>query len=118
MKFDLYEPCSNCPFLKKGGIRLTQSRVRDIAGMMLDSQGGMFPCHKTTIDDDGDSQATPNSRHCAGALAFMEKNQTATQIVRIMERLGSYDAAKITGKPEVLDAVFDTMEDMLVAQKD
>ena len=42
MKFDLYKPCSDCPFLRKGGIRLTLPRVREIAGVMLDSQGSTF----------------------------------------------------------------------------
>ena len=43
MRFNLYKPCDDCPFLKcDKAIRLTQGRVKDISNAMLDSQGSSF----------------------------------------------------------------------------
>jgi len=118
MKFDLYKPCSDCPFLRKGGIRLTLPRVREIAGAMLDSQGSTFVCHKTTgSNDEGDSVITKNSRHCAGALIFMEKNGNCTQPMRIMERLQMYNAKKLMANKATAKLVFDSLAEMLEANR-
>lgn len=95
-------PCDNCPFLKVGGVRLTMARVQEIAGGALMSQGRTFQCHKTLKR--GQKEA-----HCGGALIFAEKNGNATQMMRIAERLGMYDADALKAQ----DTVFDTLEDML-----
>lgn len=118
MRFDLLKPCSNCPFLKKGGVRLHPARIEQIAGAMLDSQGATFACHKTTIDVDdddglGDRAADKDSRHCAGALIFAEKNGNATQMMRIMERIRMYDARALMSQTDVVRLVFDDLEEML-----
>lgn len=59
-------PCINCPFLKKGYIRLRPMRVRGIISELLRSDFNGFPCHKTT---DGDT--TP--AECAGAMIYRLK---------------------------------------------
>lgn len=118
MKWDLLKPCSNCPFLKKGGIALMPGRVREIGGLMLESQGGTFSCHKT-VDRSGDDDEGrprlpgPNERHCAGALIFAEKNENATQMMRIAERLRMYDARKMMADKEAVALVFDDLDQML-----
>lgn len=117
MHYDLYVPCSTCPFLRKGGIRLTKQRVLDIAGNMLLPHGKTFACHKTTIESDGGLTEGPSSRHCAGALIFAEKNQNATQMMRIAERLRMYDARKLMSKKEVCDLVFDSVREMAAANR-
>jgi hypothetical protein len=118
VKFDLKKPCHNCPFLKKGGIRLYRSRVEEIAGAMLESQGATFACHKTTIpgtDDEGGEGMVmdADSRHCAGALIFAEKHRNATQMMRIAERLGWYDAKALMADKEAVGSVFDSLREML-----
>lgn len=115
MHYDLLKPCSDCPFLREGGVRLTSARVEEIAGMMLDTGGGTFPCHKTTVEaEDGlEREATSSSQHCAGALIFAEKNETATQMMRIAERLGMYDARKMMSDKKAVDSVFQNLEEML-----
>jgi hypothetical protein len=119
MHFDLKKPCDNCPFLKKGGIRLTQGRIQQIAGYMLDSQGATFPCHKTTIDTDEDGRAaTPKSKHCAGALIFAEKNDNANQMMRIAERLGIYKPQELMADQAIVDLVFDDVDDMLAVNEE
>ncbi len=117
MNYDLKKPCSNCPFLKAdGAVRLGESRIEEIAGAMLSSQGSTFACHKTVqYDDDADDPDTEINRdkqqHCAGALIFAEKNNTTTQAMRWMERIGVYDHKALD--KESFPLVFDTLEDML-----
>ncbi len=106
MTYDLHKPCKSCPFLKKGGVRLTRGRVNEIAGMMLAGKWGEFPCHKTTREDsDGELAETPKSKHCAGALIFAEKHNRPTQMMRICERLGMYDRTKLEGHDDVFDSI-------------
>lgn len=124
MRFNLYKPCDSCPFLKsKEGCRLTVGRVKEIAGMMLQPQGSTFACHKTTfevVDDEGESDmaAGAKSKHCAGALIFAEKNNNATQIMRIMERIGEYKRDKFMSDKEVVDSVFDNLAQMIKANRE
>lgn len=107
MRFNLIRPCDDCPFLKHGGIRLRKARAEEIGGMMISRDGGTFACHKTT--DSGGSEGPV--QHCAGALVFAEKNEIATQAMRIAERLQMYDHTKLQGH----DDVFDTLEEMVDA---
>lgn len=116
----MHAPCSNCPFLKKGGIRLMSGRIRDLTRGLLSNPGRTFSCHKTTTvnedNDEGDEEGWadnvedgPNAQHCGGALIFAEKHGHATQMMRIAERLGLYDPRKLKGH----DAVFSTVDEML-----
>lgn len=107
MHFKLKRPCEDCPFLKEGGIRLRKARAEEIGGMMLSRDGGTFACHKTTEAGGGEGP----EQHCAGALVFAEKNEIATQAMRIAERLRMYDYTTLQGH----DDVFDTLEEMLDA---
>lgn len=107
MNFDLKKPCSNCPFLKEGGIRLHPGRADDIAGMMLDWDGGTFACHKTAIDceedeEEGGRKDTRYTQHCAGALIYAIKNDNFTQMMRIAGRLG-WDPDAMIGHDDVID---------------
>lgn len=104
--------CADCPFRRTGGIRLTQRRVHEIARCALGNPGGTFSCHKTV---DYSTDEGKGGLHCAGALIFAEKHNHATQMTRIVERLGMYDAAALLATPEAAD-VFDTLGEMLVAQ--
>lgn len=89
MHFDLKRPCNNCPFRQKGGVRLHPDRAAEIGSMMLDKRGGTFTCHKTAHAL-GAPRKKPE-QHCAGALLFAELQGSATQPMRIAERLGIYD---------------------------
>lgn len=116
MKYTQTSPCSNCPFLKEGGIRLHRERAYEIANYMLSTQGKEFACHKTTVDSDDDNgkAVTSESLHCAGALIFAEKNGNATQMMRICERIGMYDRHNLKNQ----DRVFNNLDQMLDAQLD
>jgi hypothetical protein len=115
--YDLKKPCDNCPFLKVGGVRLSQRRVEEIAGAMLDWNGSTFACHKTTIEveteEGGDRANGPKTRHCAGALIFAEKHENANQMMRIAERLGMYKPRELMADQAVVDLVFDDLDEML-----
>jgi hypothetical protein len=106
MKYTMTTPCSNCPFLKSGGVMLRPSRVAEIDHALIRSD---FPCHQTVNYDKRDSD---KEAHCAGALIMMEKMGRPSQLMRIFERLGMYDASKLN-----MDApVFDDFEEMMEAQ--
>lgn len=113
MDYTMTVPCSNCPFRKEGGIPLTSGRVNEIGGMMLSSQGGTFPCHKTVVstsdDVDLDDEFYDQSKalHCAGALAFALKNDTMTQMMRIVSRFGGFNPDAIP--QSTLDLVWDSL---------
>jgi hypothetical protein len=109
------QPCHNCPFLRVGHIPLTPGRVREISRLMCSSNGGEFPCHKTTISsrDGGECVSTTDSLHCAGALIYAEKNGNATQMMRIAERLGMYDPQALMSDARVVALVFDDEQQML-----
>ncbi len=115
MKFDMIVPCHDCPFRRLNGIKLKGSRIKEIAGMMLNSAGGVFPCHKSVDYDDFDEEAvyhdSTGETHCAGALIFAEKHNTATQMMRIAERLGGYDHTKLS--PEAFALIWDSTKEWL-----
>jgi len=124
MDWGMTVPCDNCPFRKEGGIRLHPVRARQLADMMLDSQGATFTCHKTTASDERDDNADEDGfipqehhKHCAGALIFAEKNSNATQMMRISERFGDYDPKKLMSNEEAVASVFDTKSQMVRANK-
>lgn len=99
MKYDMSNPCDQCPFLKKQGRGFTLRRLREFAE-------GPFPCHKTAAeveDEEGGTvfEAKPDSQACAGALIFNEKRGQPNQMMRISERLGLYDRTKLNMKADV-----------------
>jgi hypothetical protein len=78
---------------------LRPERAKEIADSLR--AGGTFTCHETTVpgpeDDDGmqDMVDGPKAAFCAGALVTMEKAEEPNQIMRIAERLGSYDRTRL-----------------------
>ncbi len=108
MNYKMTTPCENCPFRRVGGVRVNAERAEELTDNALSTQGASFACHKT-VKALG-SKAKEES-HCAGALIFSEKNGNATQLMRIMERLGAYDARKLNRA--VFGEVFDTAEEMI-----
>lgn len=120
-RFKLTKPCDNCPFLKRGGIRVHPDRAREIASYFTDAQGGSFSCHKTVDYSDDEDDALDGARTagareqiCAGGMIFADKQGKANQIVRIMERLGAIDWATLR---QSRARVFDTLTQMLKAQR-
>lgn len=106
-------PCSNCPFRRKGHIKLRAGRVAEIAEQMLSSSGSSFTCHKTTVDGlNSKKEPLHRQEHCAGATIFAEKNGNMTQWMRWMERCHVYDPDRLRD-PEVRALVFDTIDEML-----
>jgi len=44
--FSLKQPCSQCPFLKEGGVQLCEGRIEEIVADINEDKP--FFCHKTT----------------------------------------------------------------------
>ena len=87
MKYNLTEPCAECPFLIGSGFT-----YRSLA----EHASGEFACHKACVVEDGVYVARSNKTpHCAGALIFLEKQDKPHQMMRICERLGVYDRTKL-----------------------
>lgn len=108
MDYTMTTPCSQCPFTRgPKAVRLMQGRIKEIAGIMLGGARGDFQCHKTLKVD--------KPQHCAGALIFAEKNGTATQMMRICERLGMYDHTQLNMDADVFDDIDEMMETALNA---
>lgn len=85
MQYTMTTPCAECPFLIGSGF--TYRRLTEFAS-------GEFPCHKAcdVSEETGDFvERNDKTPHCAGALIFLEKQNTSHQMMRICERLGLYD---------------------------
>lgn len=105
MNFNLTKPCGDmCPFRAdclEGW--LGEDRAEEIVEGLI-TQQRTFACHKTTITDDGgETIETSKSEHCAGALIFLEHLEQPNQMMRIAERLGFYDRAKLDMDAPVFD---------------
>lgn len=112
MDYSKTTACSNCPFRREGGIRLTLERVIEIT-----QSEGAFPCHKTTeTDDEGELVRTGKEVHCAGFLILREKQQQPNQMMRIAERLGMYNAEELMKSKSVCE-VFDSVDEMKKANQ-
>lgn len=88
MKYNLTEPCDECPYLIGSGFTYRS---------LVEHASGEFPCHKACVlDEEGvfveRGKKTP---HCAGALIFLEKQNAPHQMMRICERIGLYDRTKL-----------------------
>lgn len=119
MNYKLVKPCDLCPFRRDAKhLVLSRDRAIEIGGQMLSLQGGQFVCHKTAKIVDGEFvDAGESSSHCAGALIFAEKNGNATQMMRIAERLGAYDASALQGQEQVFDDLDEMAEASLPVRR-
>lgn len=107
MSYELTSPCDNCPFRRDVKPYIRPSRVVEIARGLERAE---FPCHKTVNHEHRDEST---EIHCAGALILLEKIQQPSQMMRICERIGMYDASKLD-----MDApVYDDFDEMLAAHK-
>ena len=116
MTYDLVRPCPKCPFRNDIPAYLTQDRAEEIA-----YDGAEFACHETTTDSFEEDEegyevetliATEESKHCAGLLILLEKEERPHQMMRICERLGFYDMRKL----DMTVPVYDTIEEFIEAQ--
>lgn len=119
MRFTMTDPCPRCPFRTDIPPFLTRGRAQEIASSMI-RHDQTFQCHQTIDysecgeDGDGMIEHTANAQHCAGALIVLERMKLPNQMMRIAERIGSYDRRKLNRRAPV----FKTMAEFIAAQKD
>ena len=96
--FRMKRPCSDCPFLKKGGIYLERGRIESIKSELMSNDERPFMCHKTTyatggVDNEETGQYQPSGKesYCAGAMAFLHANNRANVAMRLGSALGMLD---------------------------
>lgn len=108
--FKLKRPCAKCPFrtdVPGGGAFIRRDRAVEIAQAL--ANGSTFHCH-STVDytaEDLDGNTMPNtsdSEFCAGAMIMLEKTDQPNQMMRIGERLGSYDPSALDMDAPVVDS--------------
>jgi hypothetical protein len=104
--FALKRPCGNCPFRTDRASFLSEARAQEIADAL--HADASFHCHKTLELDaeEGDVEITAASKHCAGAMIVLEREDRPNQMMRIAERLGLYDRTALvmdSPVPESLD---------------
>ena len=100
MKYNLTEPCDECPFLRGSPLNKTLKRSR-----LIEMASGEFACHKACKVDEEEGEFVPRNDktpHCAGALIYLEKRERPHQMMRICERLGLYDRSKLNMKARVV----------------
>lgn len=92
----LKRPCRDCPFRTDSPRFLTDSRYGQIAKALLD-QGESFTCHKTLESDreSGELAIGASSRHCAGAMIWLQAQSRPNTIMQIMERLGAWSPERL-----------------------
>ena len=104
----MYSPCVNCPFRTDRPAFLSKAKARQIVATMR--RDGHFDCHKT-VDYSGDEpRSTKNSKICAGFAIMCESEGRATQMMRIAERIGLYDASKLDMDAPVHKNPYDFIE--------
>ncbi|WP_103109486.1 hypothetical protein [Brevibacillus reuszeri] len=97
MKFDLYKPCKDCPFIKGSATNITLAEGR-LDEIKRDIENDMsFICHKSL------SLPKNEQQHCAGALIYLERQDNPNQMMRIAERLGVYDRFKLKMDADIVD---------------
>lgn len=110
MKYDMTTPCKKCPFLRGTEMRLRPDRIREIERSVNQHNGATFPCHETVDYSHDDGRESEKTKHCAGALIYIEKQGVSSQMMRICERLGMYDRRKLADEGLVWDDVDEWVE--------
>jgi hypothetical protein len=86
MRFDLKEPCENCPF-RSDATRITFSCRERAEEIEESAYRNGFPCHKTAVDTSDDDpenggyvfRSNGKTQHCIGALMmFMADGYSST----------------------------------------
>lgn len=117
MYFNKTTPCKGCPFRRRGkrAVRLTRSRVLEVAGNMLNVDGGTFTCHENSHGRDdkrGEYRPAIKDVHCAGALIFALRNDNWTRLMQIAHRIGLFDPDQFCSEKQ-RRMVFSTIDEML-----
>lgn len=117
MNFKMRRPCANCPFLKKGGVRLRPGRLEGIVDT-LRNDSNFFPCHKT-IDYsreglvEEDRVLTGKESVCMGSLAYMYHHHGRLPIVaRLALMEGDLSIEDIEASAEMIRSSVDSEEEI------
>lgn len=117
MRFEITQPCKDCPFRNDVAFYLHKHRRQEIAASLLFADQ-TFACHKTVDywrwdDDQAENEDAEyihsgDEQHCAGALIVLVKQGALwdNKMPRIAKMIGIFDETKLN-----VDApVFDTMQ--------
>lgn len=87
MKYTMTTPCNECPYLIGSGFTYRS---------LMEHASGEFGCHKACeLSEEGIYEPLRDTPHCAGALIFLEKQDSPHQMMRICERIGLYDRSQL-----------------------
>lgn len=99
----MVRPCKKCPFRNDVEPYIRPDRAVEIA--MSLAQGGEFYCHETTVVDEDDENGAamtsgPNTLVCAGSVLTMINGEEENKMLRIAERIGSFDRSRLADGAE------------------
>jgi hypothetical protein len=111
--FALKRPCGDCPFRSDRPAFLDRDRAQEIADSL--EADASFHCHKTLEyeAEDGSGEVTDASKHCAGAMIILEREEIPNQMMRIGERLGFYNRHDL----QMDSPVFPSLAEWVAAQR-
>lgn len=97
-------PCTRCPFRSDVPVYLHPERRADIIEQSL-VEGREFYCHETTVYDEDSEEMTigAGSLICAGFVKMVEAGGGSTNMMRVAERIGLYDATQVERGADVWD---------------
>jgi len=110
--YSLTTPCDSCPFRTDVTPFIKPGRVQEIAKSLV--RHG-FPCHQTV---DYDTRDHRKEIQCAGALIVLEKMRQPSQLMRISERIGLYDVAKLKMDAPVYGSLNEMLDAHVKAEED
>lgn len=94
-RFNVSQPCSDCPFREDVPPFLHPAPARDIVEALV-LQGLPFVCHETVdYDVEPDERVTADTKHCAGAVYMLLSMNCPNTSIQIAERLGIFNTQDV-----------------------
>jgi len=90
-RFSMKKPCNNCPFRTDDkAIELRAGRIEGIAQDLESNDRAVFPCHKTNLLSDADT-----NQHCYGAMKCLANTGNESVPMRMAASLGMLDMKEL-----------------------
>lgn len=90
-RFSMKKPCNNCPFRTDDkAIHLRVGRIEGIAEDLESNDRAVFPCHKTNLLSDDDT-----NQHCYEAMKYLANTGNESVPMRLAAAFGMLDMKEL-----------------------